>query len=304
MRRTFVIFYTAREGSSAIIHQLSGQRDIVVPVFEGLDRYAFRRHFAADDLIHAVDLALAKGEFAADSGAEARMLAQRHPEQSVDTVDCIGFKWRPHGDPAQMTEVFKRNNTTVFLLFRRDFAELVASLIVSAHIKKSGNGGRITHHQFWYRNAPSQERDRMRQHAESVRIALNRSEILQTAVKRVALAFRIRRYAERVARGGVPMHVIYYEDFLRDPVSFLQGVKTTLALEQPFERARGKEFEKMTTMPATERIIQFEEFLSTAPMRVLARAYAGQLARAERLASGERGSAVDAAFASALKRPN
>jgi hypothetical protein len=44
MGKSFVVFYTAREGSSAIIDGLSHHPDISVPVFEDLDQYRFSKN--------------------------------------------------------------------------------------------------------------------------------------------------------------------------------------------------------------------------------------------------------------------
>lgn len=306
MRRNFVIFYTAREGSSAIVNQLSAQRDILVPAFEGLDRYAFKRRFPLTALPQAVETALSKGEFDEDFHARRRMLAERHEEQTIDRVGAVGFKWRPHGNPETMAEVFRRNNTTVFMLFRRDFAELVSSLVVSEHMKEVELGGHSVHHQFKYREASTEEKERIRSYAESVRIPLKRRAFLTTAAKRVVSAYRVVRYAERVARHGIPMHVIYYEDFLRDPERFLQDMKTTLDLAQPFERARGNEFEKITTIPATDRIVGLDEYLTSLPMRAVRAAYDRQLANATALtrAAESEGKAADGAVVQAVARPN
>ena len=123
--RNFIISYTGRAGSSALVNTLSRLPGFVIPVFEELDWYYIEQH-----------------------GLEEK----QNPENIHDVVnymlqnkrkefpDCsIGFKWRVFGDPKRLARALRDNDVIVFNMIRSELLEIASSLYLTDVVHKEFN---------------------------------------------------------------------------------------------------------------------------------------------------------------------
>ncbi|MEO1773913.1 MAG: hypothetical protein AAFS07_03065 [Pseudomonadota bacterium] len=278
--------YAAREGSSAILHALSAQPDILVPVFEAMDRYAIvRNHQTTAEFPEIFEQLWETGSYGDYFSSGRNSLSPPMPEQTPDRVSAMGFKWRPHGDPVEITRILGRQDVKVFVLLRRDFAELIASLLVSDRMSTAwaDDERRRFHSQFMVRRASPEQRSELRDRLDRMEIPLNRKRFLMRATHRILAARNLRKWAERLSHRGLPIHVLHYEDFLTQPTVFMQDIMTDLGIARPFEPARRKSYEKLSKKAAADRIEGFRAWMRSPVARALEAAYRRELARVARL---------------------
>lgn len=260
--RNFVIIYSGRTGSSPIINILARQPGICVPVFENLDR-----RFIGKDQVQAIpgvlDRVFATGRL---EGADLPRHLPRFPEGEVPA--SVGFKWRPFGNWAKTCEVFLQHRVTLFVLTRRDFAELASSLYITSHGNALQSEVKIERHpQFGL--------------AIGERAAVERADIerLQsmTFPVRPRLLYRVMRHqadmrerlldlAADAHRRGVRVRPILYEDFTADNAGFIRGMLREIGLPAGAVNTTSS-FEKVMKVPATSRLEHLAPMLWLPPLR-------------------------------------
>jgi hypothetical protein len=212
--RNFLITYSGRVGSTALIDHLKLIPDVVVPVFEELDYWHLEQRGALDEttpanIHHAVDSIYA-GE------------RDGRPASSLS----LGFKWRPWGDVAAVASVLKRRDVLVFNLTRADIIEFIGSLYLSDVVYKEFNSP-----QFMLRDAATQEERQQilfRYRMTPVEVDLDKyfalcQERLAEEKARMALLRQLENH-------GVEIRTIFYEDFTYKKFHFLSAVLSALRL--------------------------------------------------------------------------
>src|SRR5688572_12868770 len=114
MRRTgkrFVLFFSGKEGSSAIVERLNFHSCITVPIFEHLDQQNATPELDHKTIANALALVLKSGHWdqnlykaaaAIRSAADFDRYFRSAPV--VDPEVSIGFKWRPWGDYGEVAQ--------------------------------------------------------------------------------------------------------------------------------------------------------------------------------------------------------
>lgn len=223
----FVVIYSSREGSSAIIETLSTFDDISVPVFEEFDEYWVRKFYGDKDNISEMSRMLKNDAF--DLGHDYARRAIPSIGAAKPNARCVGFKWRPFGDLDRTLDMFKENNVKVFLLFRRDVLEQCCSHFVTRYTRAE-DGRRLGHVQFQLRRAEGEAREEIARSIEGLRVRLNPATFYAMMVRRIWKAVKSVRLGARARRRGIPVTRIYYEDFLRDPEAFVAAMRRELGL--------------------------------------------------------------------------
>ncbi len=252
----FVIVYTAREGSSAIIDQLSLCQGVSVPLFEELDKFWVERFYGGRLHIPTeLDTIYSRNDFPHedDWGFKNFVSGKKRGE----SVDSVGFKWRPHGSPASVVSTLKAHNVACFFLYRRDFDELIASLTISNYDQAQKGGP--AHGQFDFAKMSDEERAQEAKKISSRTIPLPSKIFWSTAIKRVVHALRLRLMRSYAAMRGLKVQVVYYEDFLAAPRPFIQHLLEQVGLDDAEARLPVVEgtMKKATRTPATDRVEGF-----------------------------------------------
>jgi hypothetical protein len=258
--KNFVIIYSGRTGSSPIVNILARQPGICVPVFENLDHRFIGPERAAriPEILEAV---FANGRL---DGAELPEHLPRFPDGAQPR--SIGFKWRPYGDWEKICAVFRRHDVVLFVLSRRDFVELAASLYITAHGNKLQDEISLPQHpQFGLLD------DR----AADTREALERLQNMTFPVRPRLMARVMRQQARvrgellelaRAAHGhGVPVRTLYYEDFTADNAGFIRGMLAELGLGTDAIDTTSA-FEKVMRVPARSRLAGLGRWLWLPPL--------------------------------------
>jgi hypothetical protein len=86
----FVIIYSSREGSSAIIESLSQSDDVSVPLFEEFDGYWVKKFYGGKDIVSEMGKVFQTGRFDLDHDYSRRSI----PTIGADKPDArsVGFK--------------------------------------------------------------------------------------------------------------------------------------------------------------------------------------------------------------------
>lgn len=273
MAKNFVIIYTAREGSTAIVDALGRHPEISVPLLEELDRYWIRKNFQKNppDVPSVMRTIFSQNRFdlAPDRGLRFRLAGQKKDQ----AVASVGFKWRPHGSVKRIASVFLEEDVSVFVLWRRDFRELVASLSISRHLEPGQHGA--GHAQFRYAKLSDPEKAAYREKLETASHDVPASVLHRVMFKRCLRAIRLRRIADRFAGLGIPVRSIYYEDFRDDPDRFLGSLLDVLGVERVAAGTllEGQKIQKVSRVPAVARIEGFREKLNTPAAPAMDRLY-------------------------------
>ncbi len=260
--RNFLIFYTAREGSTAIVSALSRNPEIQVPLLEELDRHWVTRFYNdALDVPATIDEVFTSGVFEQPHTYGRNNYLYYDPQKVADAGRdkiAVGFKWRPHKISRRLIRVLKKHDVQVIYLIRRDFRELVCSLYLSV---QEVEGGRVGHAQF---NASQGEEafQKTRDVLENLSPSARLGPIGKIVVKRLAHATRYAAFLKVLRLSGVETSRVYYEDFLENPDGFLAalcdriGVAPNMAADQQPQ----KELKKVVRTPAKTRVQNHDRF--------------------------------------------
>ncbi|SDW99233.1 hypothetical protein SAMN05444358_102139 [Ruegeria halocynthiae] len=274
MSRNFIILFHAREGSTAIVDALSRHKDISVPILEELDRFWINKFYKSNpdfNLLNTMDKIFSSNTF--DLGDDWGFQNYISSNKRGQPVESIGFKWRPHGPIKDIAKIFKKNNVQVFILARRDFLELVASLAISKTAKKGAAGH--GHAQFDYANMSEQEQASYRKNLETTMHRVSLASILGIMFRRIAVAIRFRLFALRLTFLGVDIKYLFYEDFRDEPEDFLNDICSYgLLLQKNLDSLTdGQIIKKASQVPARDRIIDYDRTCSFFVVRILRKIY-------------------------------
>ncbi len=202
--RNFLVSYTGRVGSTALLDSLKLLPNFDIPVFEELDAWYVAEHklyetLNAENIHEAVD-----GIF------------ERHRAPGVS----VGFKWRIWGNIDHVAEVLRKHEVVIFNLVRSDALEYISSLYLTNIVHKEFNAP-----QFMLKDADSEEERlkilfRYRMETYDVDPAQYRQlfeEELQRERERIELLGRLQAAGNKVV-------TIFYEDFAYKRYRFLSAL--------------------------------------------------------------------------------
>ncbi len=257
MARNFIIQFNGREGSSAIISALSAQKGVNVPLFEELDDYAFYKTHTPDDYPEALNAVFTDRIYKGER-SKAEYLA---PQPPMDEVKTTGFKWRVNGPIPAVAAVLKAHNVTVFTLQRRDFLSYVCSLYVHKYGNQLQSTFNVPSHPHFdkHRGAAEGADPTQRAQLNQQMFALDKKLFLSSAKEAVAIRQNQAGKSRHLSRAGVPVEMMYYEDFDADNEGFI----TTTLGKIGHDIAGGYTpfcgFEKVHKTPLSERIPGLEK---------------------------------------------
>jgi hypothetical protein len=215
--QNFLISYSGRVGSTALIDTLKLLPTITVPVFEELDYWALEasggleQHNAANIHTYVDSIYAERAELRATSGLST------------------GFKWRIWGDIPPLAEVLKRHDVMLLNLMRADIVEFIASLYFTNIVY-----GEFNAPQFALRDAQTEE-ERLsilfRYRMQPVDVDVDR--YFQLFDERLAEEQARHAVLQELAAHGVQARTILYEDFSYKRFHFLAGLTGALGLPAP-----------------------------------------------------------------------
>ena len=253
MGRNFLIIYTSREGSSAIVQALSCQSDIVVPLFEELDLYWIERFYGSVDICKELDDVYSKRRFQRKHDYARGAYLEENPDP--DHAGSVGFKWRPHGPWDSVLGVLQKHNVVILDLLRRDLLEVTSSLYISRISKSTGFDSVISHAQFKLATMNKEDADQYRQKIENLKTPMRPLHFFSLMTWRVWRALRNRIFCWRARSRGLKTNTIYYEDFLQDPDGFIRQITDLVGVSYSVAGGGSKRtLRKATTLPAQARI--------------------------------------------------
>ena len=260
--RNFLILYTAREGSTAIVSALSRNPEIQVPLLEELDRHWVRRFYGdALDIPATLDEVFTSGTFD-QPHTYGRNNYLYYDPSDMEALGrekvAVGFKWRPHKISRRLIRVLQTHDVQVFYLVRRDFEELVCSLYLS---QQQVDGKRIGHAQFGASQGEEAFR-KTRDMLETLSPPARLGPIAKIVAKRLAHATRYALILKLLRASGVETSQVYYEDFLEDPERFLADFCTRIGVssELASDHQPQKELRKVVRTPAKTRVQNHDRF--------------------------------------------
>ncbi len=215
--RNFLVSYSGRVGSTALIDTLKLLPNIVVPVFEELDHFAVEARGELD-LCNESNIHHHVGGIYADR-RDARL------NEGVST----GFKWRVWGDMREVAQVLIQNDVLLLNMMRTDIVEFIASLYISDVVY-----GEYNTPQFALKDATSEE-ERLnilfRYRMQPVDVDVDRylqlyEERQAEEVGRFALLRQLQEY-------GVEIRTILYEDFAYKRFHFLRQLLPAIGQALP-----------------------------------------------------------------------
>lgn len=284
MASNFVISYNGREGSTAIINSLSWQNGIRVPLMEDLDPYEYLVENKARDIPRKLDEIFSTGSYSGASHNPKYLLNINSDAQT----DAIGFKWRIFGDLQKIAEVFNKHDVTVVSLFRRDFLDIVCS----SYAHKYGNKIQSTvelgeYPQFKVATMDEAELKEYFAALSAQEFRLVSRWFWEMAGKQVKIRKSQNRNLNQLARYGVKMKTMFYEDFNTDPERFITSFMADIGMEGPSEFNPRCDFVKVHKSPISERIMGLSratEGFTGLPYRYFKREYDSTLDRITKLA--------------------
>jgi len=260
--RNFLIFYTAREGSTAIVSALSRNSEIQVPLLEELDRHWITRFYDASlDIPATLDEIFVSGTFDLPHTYGRNNFLYYDPrkvEEAGRENLAVGFKWRPYRLSRRLMRVLRKHDVLVFYLVRRDFRELVCSLYLSV---QEVEGERIGHAQFDASRGEEEFR-KTRDILENLSPSARLLPIGKIVLKRLAHAMRYTAVLKLLRASGVETSRVYYEDFLEDPDRFLAALCARIGVAPNIAASHQpqKELRKVVRTPAKKRVQNHDRF--------------------------------------------
>jgi len=206
--RNFLISYSGRVGSSALVDTLKAIPGFLVPVFEDLDYWHIEQRGGLDEhseatIHHAVDYTY-----------------RTIPDGSDPARTSVGFKWRIWGEIDRVSGVLRDHGVVVLNMVRCDIVEYIASLYLTDIVNHDFNAP-----QFMLRDAAS----------EAERMDILFKYRMQTCTADLDAYFglyesqvRIERerldLLARLRRDGHRVCTIFYEDFAYKRYRFLNAL--------------------------------------------------------------------------------
>lgn len=212
--RNFLITYSGRVGSTALIDHLKLVPNVVVPVFEELDFWSLEANDELGRINHANIHDNVAGIYSDDRDGR--------PASSFS----VGFKWRVWGDMAALASVLKRHDVLVFNLTRADIIEFIGSLYLSDLVY-----GEYNSPQFMLRDAETEEeRQKILFRYRMTKVEVDLDKYFKLLEQRLAEE-KARVALLRELQGlGVEIRTIFYEDFTYKRFHFLSAILAALGL--------------------------------------------------------------------------
>ena len=249
MQNNFMILYSGREGSSPLISMLSAQNGVCVPLFEDLDRRNFELNHPNENLADVIDKVYDSGRYDTVK-THGSLFAP-----GDDPIQSIGFKARLTGSAKAIAPILKAKNVTVFVLFRRNFDDLVGSLYLSHHASAAMPGGaQMNHPQFRLRQLNTDEKKAFLEKYNSISIPANPAAFLELAKKITQNRRGALRRASLFAEQGVRIVPIAYEDFVADRVAFVRQMLNQLGFPPDWPIQDRTKFEKVNVKPTSSKL--------------------------------------------------
>ncbi|MBO9436760.1 hypothetical protein J7394_21335 [Ruegeria sp. R13_0] len=277
MAKNFIILFTAREGSTAIVDALSRHPDISVPILEELDKFWIKHFYDDIDVVREIDSIFSCNDFRlGDDWAFRNYVSDNKRGKDVAS---IGFKWRPHGKIAQVARMMQKRNVVLFVLFRSDFDELCASLYVGQTLAAGDDGSQ--HTQFRFARMSDEEKTAFREELEGQVVYARFRPIFYIMVRRVLRALQLRLIAGKLCRSGIHVRALYYEDFLQSPDRFFAKICHELQIASVGAESliKGQKMQKTTRIPATKRISGFSRIQKNPLSKLMRLTYTWTISR-------------------------
>jgi hypothetical protein len=261
MSQNFIIQFMGREGSSAIISALSAQKGVNVPLFEELDDYNFLQSHSLEDYPQVL------GEIfkTQTHSIDPRKAEYLHTHPANAPIVTTGFKWRINGPLPAIAKVLNAYNVTVYSLQRRNFLSYACSLYIHKYGNRLQSDMTVPEHPHFEKEKGSKKGADAAQ-----RLQLNQQEFpldLRLFLKSAKESVKIRQnqtgISRRLARAGVPLRPIYYEDFDADNKGFITRILAEIGCDIGETYTPFCGFEKVHTRPLSERIIGLEKARNT-----------------------------------------
>ncbi len=257
MAGNFIIQFIGREGSSAIISALSAQKGVNVPLFEELDEYCFLKTHKIDDYPQVLDGIFSEGA----SIIEPNKAIHMRSHAATDKVKSTGFKWRIDGHLPDIAKVLSKHNVTVFSLQRRDFLGYVCSQYVHNHGNQLQSDMDVPLHPHFHKEyetlngSDPEQREKLNTQA----FRLDKPLFLATAKEAANIRKKQAGKSRHLARLGVPLKMMFYEDFDADPKGFIVRYLADIGHDISREYNPYCGFKKVHKRPLSERIIGLEK---------------------------------------------
>ena len=260
MPSNFVINYSGREGSSAVINSLGWQRDVCVPLLEDLDLRNYRRKHPAFMLYKKLAEVFESGVYKEADPNYAHPAAQHFASGRMS----VGFKWRVFGNIEKIARVFAQHNVVVFQLSRRDFLSLVCSDYTHTYARKIQSKMAIDPHpQFQLRKLSEAERNDYSEQISELDFRLKKSWFLKSAKEIARIKAEQRANLQVFAAAGVKVRSVYYENFDMDKEAFIKSMMAELGLDTTAAFNPNCTFYKVHKRPITERIEGLSAFINS-----------------------------------------
>jgi len=268
-QKNFIIQYNGREGSSAIVSALSAQKGINVPLFEELDPHTFEKSRSRKDYPQALDDVFSTGTYSGQKSKSRKLRSLDADEEALTT----GFKWRPKGNIREVAKILRKHNVNIFLLLRRDFLNMTCS----SYVHRYGNILQSeldlpSHPQFFELkdDAENAERARLINQQE---FRLVKALFLKSAHGISAARNRQIGKARLFARAGIPIRLVYYEDFDGNPKEFITSFVSKLDIDISKTYVPFCGFKKVHTTPIHKRIRGLENIEKSRLFNYFKRSY-------------------------------
>jgi hypothetical protein len=231
MARNFVILYCGREGSSAIIKAFASRTDIAIPIVEDFDQYQCAG-VDENDVPIILRRMLATAQFSTNVNRAVDRFTAVLPN-----LPAVGFKWRIWGDPGRIAEIFRDHDVVVFELLRSDIINLALSLYLTTHVLPLEQDHRFAqilsdpNPQFRIRWLEQSDQKEVISFIRSREFPVDPKRLIPILEQYVASRLEIRqRYIELFKSYRLEVHTLYYEDFLANPIDFLDRMASVIGV--------------------------------------------------------------------------
>jgi hypothetical protein len=288
MARSFVIVYSGREGSSAIIKAFADQQAVKVPIVEDFDQYACPGVDENDVPALLLQL-LTTGQFRRRLDRDADVRSRPAPARPTP----VAFKWRIWGDAREIAKVLNACDVVIFELIRRDIVNLALSLYLTTYVlpfERRVDFDEILQDpnpQFRIRWLEKKAQDEVISFVRSRRFAVQPDKLAAIMADYLTRKERIReQYVATFRAGALDVHTLIYEDFLADPVSFLSRMATLVGVS--IDPLRQPYYPKVSRSDIRTQVTNLAALLSDREVQRLKLAYHSRLLVNPRSAGADR----------------
>lgn len=257
--KNFIISYSGREGSTAIISTLSNHPDIIVPTYEGLDPYkaeqlsprpSEKNYATALNNIYTFGIKFKPDHF-----------FKQLDGPPLETGKVVGLKWRLNFITPDTVKILKHHGVHVFALLRENILDTVASQAISEVIKEKQSDVKSSHFQFMLRNA-GDKRALLRKEIEENAHEIAPQRFAQILKTRIRVKVHTLTELHLMKALGLRISILTYEKFRDKPADFFQQI--TEEIQLPKLQNMETDFEKVSSLPFSDRVANWHE-LTNAP---------------------------------------